>query len=158
MERNKNSHRANKKDNKSIRRNSAGGCIHITSGLVSSKTFRASREKTPLTPDKECKWIPTCGEVELKRPFLIMTNMRWWLHCVYMHTRTHTHKKKRINESWCINWTTVTNERNWKAHSLPQNVKGEQKTLHNAKISFLKEEETPQSQIQLFNNLLLIFF
>lgn len=48
IKRNKNNHRANK----SIRSNSAGGCIHITSGLVSSKTFRARRAKTPLTPDK----------------------------------------------------------------------------------------------------------
>lgn len=45
---------------------------HIRSGVF--KDFTASCEKTPLTPDKGRKRIPTCGGVELKRPSLIMTN------------------------------------------------------------------------------------
>lgn len=114
---------------KSIRSNSAGGCIHITSGLVSSKTFRASRAKTPLTPDKGRKWIPTCGEEELKRPSLIMTNMRWWLHCAFTHACTHTHT---------IEWMRDNHQLNihkWKQLATTH-IKDEQKTPNNAKIGF----------------------
>lgn len=107
IKRNKNNYRAKKRttskpnNNKSIRSNSAGGCIHITSGLVSSKTFRASRAKTPLTPDKGRKWMPTCCGVELKRPSLIMTNIRWWLHCVCEWMRDNAPTKHLTKESNC---------------------------------------------------------
>lgn len=59
----------------------------IRSGVF--KDFQSEPRKTPLTSDKERKWIPTCGEVELKRPSLIIANMRWWLHsaCIHAHTQ-----------------------------------------------------------------------
>lgn len=43
--RGKNKRESKQKHCESIRGNSAGGCIHITSGLVSSKTFRAEPRK-----------------------------------------------------------------------------------------------------------------
>lgn len=85
---------------------------HIRSGVF--KDFQSEPRKTPLTPDKECKWIPTCGEEELKRPSLIIANMRWWL-----HTRTHTQERLRL----CADLTKATNKSKWQTHTAPQRFK-----------------------------------
>lgn len=138
IERNKNNRRANKKTTNQSEAKVLAAVYTSHQVWCLQRLSERAVQKTPLTPDKGRKWIPTCGEVELKRPSLIMTNTRWWFHCACIHTHTNTQKTE-----WEI--MHQLNIHKWKQLA-STHVKGEQKIPNNAKIGFWKVRITNASK------------